>query len=122
MNWIFIFAAGFLGAALSALGMGGGGILLIYLTVYAGIPQLAAQGINLMFFIPIAVVAVTIHIKNKLVKWKIVWPCVLFGLPGVFLGAWLASYIGSDILRKIFGVFLLVVGFRELFPKKGQKK
>lgn len=112
-----IFMVSFFGAALSALGMGGGGILLIYLTAYAGLDQLAAQGMNLVFFIPIAAVALMIHMKNKLVRWKIVWPCILLGLPGVFCGAWLAEYLGSDILRKIFAIFLVVIGVRELIAK-----
>lgn len=122
MNAILTFAASFFGAALSALGMGGGGILLIYLTAYAGVDQLAAQGINLVFFIPIAIAALIIHMKNKLVKWRIVLPCILLGLPGVALGAWLASYFGSELLRKMFGCFLLVIGLRELFPINRQKK
>lgn len=113
-----VFIVSFFGAALSALGTGGGGILLIYLTAYTGLDQLSAQGINLVFFIPIAVTALVIHMKNKLVKWKIVLPSVLLGLPGVFLGAWLANYLGSDVLRKIFAAFLLVIGLRELFSKK----
>lgn len=113
-----IFIVSFFGAALSALGTGGGGILLIYLTAYAGLDQLSAQGINLVFFIPIAMAALLIHMKNKLVKWKIVLPCILLGLPGVFLGAWLANLLGSDILRKVFAVFLLVIGVRELLSKK----
>lgn len=122
MNWALILAVSFLGAALSALGMGGGGVLLIYLTVYAGIDQLAAQGINLVFFIPVAAVALIIHIKNKLVKWRIVLPCVLLGLPGVWFGAQLASYFGSELLQKLFGGFLLIIGLRELFSNTSPKK
>ena len=115
MNWILIFAVSFFGALLSALGMGGGGILLIYLTVYAGMDQLAAQGINLIFFIPVAITALLIHMKNNLIKWKIVLPCVLLGLPGVYFGVYLAEYLGSIFLQKLFGVFLLIIGLRELF-------
>lgn len=122
MNWIFIIIVSFFGAALSALGMGGGGILLIYLTVYAGVDQLAAQGLNLVFFIPVAVVALIIHMKNKLVKWSIVLPGVLLGLPGVWLGARLAAYFGSEVLQKIFAVFLIIIGIREIFPRVNQKK
>jgi uncharacterized membrane protein YfcA len=109
---------------LSALGMGGGGILLIYLTVYAGVDQLTAQGVNLVFFIPVALVALNIHAKNKLIRWKIVWPCVLLGLLGVWGGAQLAMYIGSQTLSRLFGGFLLIIGVREFFvkpEKKGQE-
>ena len=120
-----IFLASFLGAVLSALGMGGGGILLIYLTAYAGVEQLAAQGINLVFFLPVAVVALCIHYKNGLIWWRIVWPCTLLGLLGVYGGAKLAMLLGSPILSKLFGGFLVIIGVRELLmkPKKeGEKK
>lgn len=122
MNWILIFAVSFFGAALSALGMGGGGILLIYLTVYAGMDQLAAQGINLVFFIPVAVVALVVHMRNGLVKWRIVLPCVLLGLPGVWLGTRLAEYAGPELLSKLFGGFLLIIGLREIFSSLSPKK
>ncbi|MCL2033659.1 MAG: sulfite exporter TauE/SafE family protein [Oscillospiraceae bacterium] len=112
-----VFFVSFFGAALSALGMGGGGILLIYLTVYLGLDQLKAQGINLIFFIPIAAAALIMHIKNRLVQWRIVWPCILLGLPGVFLGEKLAMLIGPGMLQKIFGGFLLMIGIKELFSK-----
>ena len=87
MNWILIALASFFGAVLSALGMGGGGILLIYLTAYVGMQQQTAQGINLVFFIPVAIVAVCIHAKHKLLRWKVVLPCILVGLAGVWLGS-----------------------------------
>ena len=117
-----MFLAAFAGAALSALGMGGGGILILYLTLVAGMDQLAAQGINLVFFLPVAAVALLFHAKNKLVKWRVVLPCVALGLPGVWLGAKLAEYCGSELLSKLFGGFLLVIGIKELFSKKTAKK
>lgn len=112
-------AASFFGAVLSALGMGGGGILLIYLTAYLGMDQLAAQGINLVFFLPVGAVALCIHAKNKLVRWRVVWPCVILGLVGVYFGSKLAMLLGSDLLSKLFGGFLLIIGVRELFAKPG---
>ena len=118
MELIFSLLAGFFAAVLGSMGMGGGGVLLLYLTLYANIPQLTAQGINLLFFIPIACVSLVIHIKNRLVRWKTVLPAIPAGLLGVFLGSWLATRLGSDILSKIFAVFLLWIGLRELLAKK----
>lgn len=115
MNWVGIAVASFLGAVLSALGMGGGGILLVYLTAYLGMEQQTAQGLNLIFFVPVAVVALCIHAKNKLIRWKIALPCVLVGLVGVWLGAKLAMSLDSQLLGKLFGGFLLLIGLRELF-------
>jgi len=86
MSWVWATAASFFGAVISALGMGGGGILLIYLTAYLGMSQLEAQGINLVFFLPVAAVALVIHAKHKLIRWKVVLPFVALGLPAVWLG------------------------------------
>lgn len=111
----------FIAAALGALGMGGGGILVLYLTAYAKMDQLAAQGINLVFFVPVAVVALLIHHGNRLVAWKTALLCILLGSIGVYLGVNLAMLIGSQLLSKLFGGFLLIIGLRELFAKKGQR-
>jgi uncharacterized membrane protein YfcA len=61
------------------MGLGGGMVLIVYLTVFAGFSQLAAQGINLVFFIPIAIISLVLHTKNKLVEWKKAVPAVLWG-------------------------------------------
>lgn len=122
MSTALAIAASFFGAIISALGMGGGGILLIYLTTFLGMEQLQAQGINLVFFLPVAAVALFIHAKNKLVKWKVALPCVALGIVGVYFGTKLAMYIGSEMLGKLFGGFLLIIGAREVFSKPPEKK
>jgi len=121
MTWIWAIAASFAGAVLSSLGMGGGGIMLIYLTVVIGMDQLSAQGVNLVFFVPVALVAIALHAKNRLIQWKIVLPSVILGLIGVYFGAKLATFIGSEVLSKLFGVFLLIIGVRELAAKDMEK-
>lgn len=120
MNWIGIALSSFFGAVLSALGMGGGGILLIYLTAYVGMQQQAAQGINLAFFIPIGTVAICIHAKHKLIRWRAVLPCVALGLPGVWLGARFALRMDAGLLGKLFGGFLFLIGVRELLARPGK--
>ncbi|MFA9379797.1 MAG: TSUP family transporter [Acetanaerobacterium sp.] len=115
MQWLYASLAGFLAAVLGALGMGGGGVLLIYLTAFAGTPQIKAQGINLIFFIPIAVVALIFHAKNRLLDYKLALIGVATGIAGVFAGYAAAQWIGDRYLSKAFGVFLLVLGARELF-------
>lgn len=111
-------AASFFGAVISALGMGGGGILIIYLTAYLGMEQLAAQGINLVFFLPVAAVAIFLHARHHLIRWKLVLPFGALGVVGVYFGAKLAARVGSGALGKLFGGFLLLIGLRELLAKK----
>ena len=114
--------AGFFAAVLGALGMGGGGVLLIYLTAAAGMTQMKAQGINLLFFIPIAAVALLIHARHKLLAYRLALIGILSGVVGVFAGYAIARMIGDRSLSKAFGVFLLVLGLRELFGDIIQKQ
>lgn len=110
--------ASFFGAALASLGMGGGSILILYLTVCLGLDQLKAQGINLVFFLPVAAAALFLHQKHGLIRWQ---PALSFAAPGcvgVFAGQKLALAVGSEPLGKLFGGFLLFIGLRELFAKE----
>ena len=100
------------------MGLGGGMILIVFLTVFCGISQIEAQGINLVFFIPIALLSLIFHSKNKLIEWKDIVPSIITGAVGAFLGTYAAEYIGSPILGKLFAVFLLIVGIKELFSKR----
>lgn len=109
--------AGVLSGILGAMGFGGGGILILYLTLYRNLSQLNAQGINLIFFVPSALLAVILHTKNKLIEWKIALKYILFGLLGVGLGFLLLRVVNENIIRKIFSVLLIYMGARELFSK-----
>ena len=106
---------------IGAMGIGGGGVLIIYLTLYLGMNQLNAQGLNLLFFIPCAVIALIIHSKNSLIKWKDAMLLIVFGIIGICIGALLTSYIPENILRKIFAVFLLIIGIYTIFKKEEKR-
>lgn len=114
---ILDFSAGLVSGICSAMGVGGGSILLLYLTAFAGIPQLTAQGINLAFFLPTAFCAILIHLKNGFVKWHSAVVSAAFGIPGVFFGSFIAGSIDKELLRTAFALFLLLIGLRELFAK-----
>ncbi|MGN0598509.1 MAG: TSUP family transporter [Oscillospiraceae bacterium] len=112
---ILSYIAAFLTGILAAMGVGGGMILIVYLTFFVGIPQLSAQGINLIYFIPIAILSVIIHTKNKLIEWKKIIPSLISGTAFAVLGAFAADYLGSQILGKIFGGFIILIGIKELW-------
>lgn len=118
INSIVGFLAGFIGA----LGLGGGGVLVMFLAAFLGMGQLRAQGVNLLFFIPIGIFALILHTRKKLVEWKTALPAIGFGLAGAAVGCYLARFLGADIIRRIFGGMLLVLGIFELFsPHKTHK-
>ena len=112
-----IITAGVLSGAAASLGIGGGGILIIFLTLVFGTDQLTSQGINLLFFIQIAVISIIIYYKQGLIKLKSIIFIVIFGLLGVAIGMPIATWIGDGMLRKIFGAVLAVLGMIELFKK-----
>lgn len=122
MSILYTAVAGIVSGILGAMGMGGGGILVIVLTVFMGYEQALAQGINLMFFIPCAIVAIIIYSRKKLIEWKIAVPFSILGCIGSIIGSILSSYINSKILSVIFGIMLLIIGIKELFSKKQYKK
>lgn len=120
MSWA-AFLAGLLSGMAGAMGLGGGGVLLIYLTVFAGAEQLTAQGINLVFFLPCALVAMLLYSGKKMIRWKTALPCALFGLLGAFAGSFLAGYMGGELLSRIFAGSLILLGLHELFRRDKKK-
>lgn len=105
---------------LSGLGVGGGSLLVVWLTaVLAADPRLA-QGMNLLFFLPAALCACFFHIRRKKLPWSLVLPAAGAGCLTAALGAFLAGRMDTDLLRRLFGGLLLLTGLSELFrrPKK----
>lgn len=110
--------AGLLSGIIGAMGLGGGAVLIIYLAVFAGTEQLAAQGINLIFFLPIGALAVIIYAKKGKIIWKKTLPIAAGGLLGTVAGIISARLLGGDLTAKLFGAMLIILGARELFIKK----
>ena len=107
--------AGFASGIISGMGIGGGAILIPALFLISDITQKTAQGINLVYFIPTAVCALIIHLKNKRVEIKSSLIIGFFGILGTLPGFFLANYLSDGFLRKIFGIFLALIGFYEIF-------
>ena len=113
---------GFLTGVLASMGLGGGFIRVVWLTVFENVAQRAAQGINLLFFLPIAFISLIFHLKNHLVNKTLVKKTALGGLVGAVIGTYGAQLIDNALLRKLFALFLLAFGLRELFSRKQQSK
>ena len=111
------FFAGLATGILSGFGVGGGTLLLIYMTTFAGVPQTLAQGINLLYFLPTATLALPAHIKNGFIEKSALPPAILTGLIGTALAAWVATGLDVDLLHRFFGYFLIYVGISEFFRK-----
>ena len=106
-GWLIPLAVGAATGVRSGFGVGGGTLLLVYLTAVAGVDQHLAQGINLLYFLPAGQ--------------KALLPCITAGLVCAALCAWAATGLEADLLRKLFGGFLVLIGLRELLGR-GQRK
>ncbi|MBP3928600.1 MAG: sulfite exporter TauE/SafE family protein [Peptostreptococcaceae bacterium] len=105
---------GFVGGIIGGMGMGGGTILIPMLILLCNVDPKIAQSVNLLSSIPMSLVALFIHARNKNVIFNLVIPIALFGVCGSIVGSLLANLLSSDLLRKIFGVFLLLFGIYEI--------
>lgn len=116
-GWLLSALAGTITGVLSGFGVGGGTLLLIYLTSFAGMEQTMAQGINLLYFLPAAAMALPSHARNGYIKKEAALPAIGAGLLSSAAAAWIATALDVELLRKCFGFFLLYIGVRELLQK-----
>ena len=117
-GWFIPFLAGAATGILSGFGVGGGTLLLVWMTVFAGLDQHLAQGINLLYFLPAGLTALPAHLKNGYVTKEVLLPAISAGLICAALAAWAATALDVSLLKKCFGAFLVLVGLWELFSRK----
>ncbi len=111
MAFYLFFFSGLAGGILGGMGMGGGTALIPLLTIFCGVEQGAAQGVNLLSFLPMSLIALSVHAKNGLLKKEGLLPLVLPALLFSALFALLAAFLPSPILKKGFGAFLTLLSF-----------
>ena len=117
-EWILPLLVGAATGVLSGFGVGGGTLLLVYMTAFAGVEQRLAQGINLLYFLPAGLLALPAHVKNGYIEKPVLLPAISAGLICAALTAWAATAMEVALLRKFFGAFLIVVGTMELFGRR----
>lgn len=111
---IWSIIAGVIGGIVAGMGMGGGTLIIPILTIFLSYSQIDAQGINLIAFLPMSVIAIIIHATHHLVDFKGSWLLALAGVVFSLAGAWLANNISTGVLKKLFAVFLIGLGIWQL--------
>ena len=109
MSFYLFALCGFLGGILGGMGMGGGTALIPLLTIFCGVKQPVAQGVNLVAFVPMSVVALTVHAKSGRLERK---GLLLFALPTLLFSAafsYLAALLPAPLLSSLFGGFLIIL-------------
>ena len=99
---------------LSGLGVGGGSLLLLWMTLVVGADPEHARVMNLMFFLPCAILATAFRWKQSKPDWHHILPAAGFGLLGALLGNLIAPGLDRELLRKAFGILFLLAGIREI--------
>ena len=112
---------GILGGIVGGMGMGGGTLTIPLLTIFLSYKQLSAQGINLIAFLPMSLVALFIHIKNHLVAFKSTWLLALVGCIFSLGGALVANNVSNMLLKKLFAIFLIGLGVWQIIEMKKSK-
>ena len=108
-----------LGASIiSAWGVGGGTLLLLVMTLFLGVDQRTAQGINLLFFLPTAISALICHARSGFLDRPTLKFAIPIGVLAAAAGAWIATAIDVELLRKPFGVYLLLSGISLIWPSR----
>ena len=107
-----------LSGVLGGMGMGGGTVLIPLITMFFGVGQHEAQAANLIAFIPMAIVSLIIHFKNKLVQTKGIIYMILPAVICSFLSGLAAQAIGGEVLKRIFGAFLILLSFLQFFSDR----
>ena len=117
---IILLIVAFIIAVLSGMGIGGGGLFVIYLVLFTELPQLQIQGINLAFFLFSSTASLTVHLTKRKIFWIAVAIMSVSGIIGAVLGSVFSTRIDQGILRKIFGAMLIISGILSLKSVLGQ--
>ena len=123
---IIDFIAAVLLGALSGMGIGGGGLLVIYLTLIRNVDQISAQGLNLFFFIFASAAALFVHMTKRHIPFGILLFTSVFGMVAAYFGAAAANAVDPALVRKLFGGMLVIAGgialWRNLLANKIAKR
>lgn len=114
MNLIVSLIMGTLLGFLTGLGIGGGSLLILWLTLALKMPQAEARGINLLFFLPAALISCIFRHKQGQINIRQILPAMAAGAAGAALFSFIGAAIDVTLLQKPFGILLLVTGLREL--------
>lgn len=103
---------------LSGLGVGGGSLLVLWLTVVMGTSPETTRSINLLFFLPAALISLYFRRKQGLLQWRPLLPAIGAGCIAAAAGSCLSTILDTELLKRGFGILLIITGIRELTCKK----
>ena len=120
LPFVLLISIGF--GFLAGIGVGGGSLLIMWLTLVIGMAHAQARIINLLFFLPSAIVASVFRWKQGKLEFQKVLPAIIAGCIAAAIFSYISLQIDVTMLKKLFGGLLLFTGIRELFyrPRKAR--
>ncbi|MBP3284313.1 MAG: sulfite exporter TauE/SafE family protein [Clostridia bacterium] len=112
------FICGAVSGVLTGLGVGGGLVLIVLLNYLSSFNQLEIQSFNLLYYIPTAIFSLFIYSKERNVDYKVGVTFIVIAAVTAILGANMAHFIDVALLKKLFAVYLLLIGVLMLIQKK----
>ena len=108
---------------LAGLGVGGGSLLILWLTSVLSIPYPQARIMNLLFFLPCALTASLFRLKKGTLSIKKILPAIVAGCISAVLLYRAGAALDMEWIKKGFGILLVITGVRELCyrPRKSQQ-
>ena len=119
-EWLIPLVCGLGAGILSAWGVGGGTLLLLIMTLLLGVEQRTAQAVNLLFFLPTAASALVCHAKSGCLDKPTLRSAIPWAVTAAVAGAWIATAVDPEMLRRPFGVYLLLSGVSLVWPRRGK--
>ena len=107
---------------LSGLGVGGGSLLIVWLTAVLGWGIHDARAVNLLFFLPSAMIACILRCRHRKLNWKAVIPAIMSGCLLAIAGSIIANWVKTETMQKLFGILLILAGTKELFYRDRKAK
>ena len=106
---------GIISGIVTGLGMGGGTILILLLSIIWNYDQHIAQATNLIFFVPTSIMSILVNLKQKTINMKLAIILSISGVIGAIIGAYISSNIDVNRLRKFFAIFLIIIAIHEIY-------
>lgn len=114
MSFVWFMLIGIISGIIAGMGLGGGTLLIPLLTIFMSVSQPLAQGINLIVFVPMAIIVSVIYIKNKLINFKYYFVIAIPAVIVAFVGALVSFQVSKQLLKIVFGCFVGVIGLVQL--------
>lgn len=107
---------------LAGMGVGGGSLLLLWLTQVAMMEQPQARILNLLFFLPAAIVSTLFRVKKKVIQPGVTIPALTAGCTAAVIFSLISRQLDVELLKKLLGGLLILTGIREVFyrPRKAR--